>query len=68
MENRKAIVNEIEKINSALSIINHLLEKSCNEQFISYISRNYPFTDCIEELNSMFNAWKWDIKETIENW
>ena len=67
MNNRETIVKEIEKINSSLSIINHLLEKSFDEKFIADVSSGYPLEVDIAELNSMFNAWKWDIKEQIEN-
>lgn len=65
-ENKKEIVNQIDKINSALSIINSICEKSASEDFIFDISVNYPFSVCLEELNAMFNYWKWDIKETME--
>ena len=67
MYNREIIIQEIEKINSSLSIINSLLEKSFDEKFIADIASGYPFEIDIAELNSMFNAWKWDIKEQIEN-
>ena len=68
MDNRESIIKEIEKINSSLSIINSILEKSFDEKLITDVSNGYPFDIDIAELNSMFNAWKWDIKEQIENW
>lgn len=65
-ENKMEIINQLERINSALSIINHYLEKSFDEQFLHDIYDSYPFSVCLEELNAIFNAWKWNIKETME--
>lgn len=38
MNNRETIIKEIEKINSSLSIINSLLEKSFDEKFIDDVA------------------------------
>lgn len=65
-DNRKAIIAAIDSINNALSTINAIMEKTSDEQLHNDISRAYPFNICIEEINAMFNAWKWDIKESLE--